>query len=365
MILLLCALATAALFAEPQDDFGKLEARCRARMERAVAYLAKAQKGNGSFGGGELQTPLTALIVDSLIQSKAAAPSDPPTAKGLSFLQSKIRPDGSIQADAIESNYIASVCLSAFSSANKDRQYKVAVEKLIQHLKKEQWDEGEGIDGKDVRYGGLGYGGKSRPDLSVTAFAMEALHSAGVKPDDPVFRRAALFVGRCQNFSRDDERHPPAGDDSNDGGFFYTPIGRREGREPERMHSYGSMTCSGLRCLRFAGAGIEDSRLAAAKKWIVGHYTLKENPGRGNAGLYYYYRSFAKAMSALQSDVLLDEKNRRHEWRVDLIRAVLLRQRPDGSWANDDRHWMENDPRLATAYALSALGQAIEKSDEK
>ena len=38
-----------------------------------------------------------------------------------------------------------------------------------------------------------------------------------------------------------------------------------------------------------------------------------------------------------------------------LIAALARRQRPDGSWVNDNDRWMEGDPNLVTGYALMAL----------
>ena len=55
-----------------------------------------------------------------------------------------------------------------------------------QFLKTMQWDEGEGKTRDDAFYGGAGYGGSnSRPDLSNTAFFIEALRETGLPADDP------------------------------------------------------------------------------------------------------------------------------------------------------------------------------------
>ncbi len=62
-------------------------------------------------------------------------------------------------------------------------------------------------------------GSGSRPDLSNTQMALDALHDAGVRPNDPAFAAALKFVSRCQNFSETNNQ-PWAGDD---GGFIYTP----------------------------------------------------------------------------------------------------------------------------------------------
>ena len=46
-------------------------------------------------------------------------------------------------------------------------------------IRKGQIDETKGKEKSDVSYGGIGYGGRSRPDLSNTAFLVDALKSCG------------------------------------------------------------------------------------------------------------------------------------------------------------------------------------------
>ena len=46
----------------------------------------------------------------------------------------------------------------------------------------------------DARFGGWGYGRKARPDLSNAQFAIEALHDAGLKPGDPAYKAALVFL---------------------------------------------------------------------------------------------------------------------------------------------------------------------------
>src|SRR5436305_77023 len=66
------------------------------------------------------------------------------------------------------------------------------------------------------------YGGpNSRPNLSNTAFMMEALRDSGLPADDPALRRALVFVSRCQNLKGEFNDQPWAGKVS-DGGFIYT-----------------------------------------------------------------------------------------------------------------------------------------------
>ena len=60
------------------------------------------------------------------------------------------------------------------------------------------------------------------------------------------------------------------------------------------------MTYAGLKSMIYAGVSPDDPRVKAAHEWIRKNYTLEQNPGMGDAGLYYYYHTFAKALSALE-----------------------------------------------------------------
>jgi squalene-hopene/tetraprenyl-beta-curcumene cyclase len=75
----------------------------------------------------------------------------------------------------------------------------------------------------------------------------------------------------------------------------------------------------------------------------------------GESGLFYYYHTFAKALDALGQDVFEDDRGNRHFWRAELIRELARRQRPDGSWLNENDRWLEGDPNLVTGYVLLTL----------
>jgi squalene-hopene/tetraprenyl-beta-curcumene cyclase len=76
----------------------------------------------------------------------------------------------------------------------------------------------------------------------------------------------------------------------------------------------------------------------------------------GQAGLFYYLHTFAKAMQALGSDRFEDAKGVSHDWRQELFESLKKRQRPDGSFVNaGDQTFGEADPNLATAFALLTL----------
>ena len=96
-------------------------------------------------------------------------------------------------------------------------------------------------------------------------------------------------------------------------------------------------------------------RVKAAFAWVRKNYDVKANPFMGNDGLYYYYHTFAKALDAMKLDAVEDAKGVKHYWRVELANELFRRQRPDGSWTNENNRWLEGDPDLVTGYALLTL----------
>jgi squalene-hopene/tetraprenyl-beta-curcumene cyclase len=271
--------------------------------------------------------------------------------------------------------------VSALAAA-ENPEFKPRIDRAVAYLKGLQWTEktGPGPKGEKVAdksnpwYGGTGYGRHGRPDGSNTQLAMDALHDAGLKPDDPGFQAALVFMQRMQNRSESNDQ-PWAGDD---GGAVYTPANKGEsmageytGPDGKRMlRSYGSMTYAMLKSYMYAGLKKDDPRVKAAWDWITKNWTLDENPGMRNAGpenadhgLYYYYHTLARALNAYDEPVVTDPKGAKHDWRVELIEKLGSLQKPDGSWTGDAR-WMEQKPTLVTSYVVLALQEAIEDLKE-
>ena len=219
----------------------------------------------------------------------------------------------------------------------------------------------------DFKYGGFGYGKRGRPDLSNTQMALDAMHDAGVKSDDPAFASAIAFVSKCQNFSETNDQ-PWASDD---GGFIYTPANGGDSAAGNFMlggrrmlRSYGSMTYAGLKSMIYAGLSHDDPRVKAAWGWITGNFTVDENPGmaasgpeNAQGGLYYYFYTMSRALTAYGQPVIIDPKGGRHDWRLALINKLATLQKADGSFAGQ-RKWMEDSPVLVTAYTVMVLETA-------
>ncbi len=121
------------------------------------------------------------------------------------------------------------------------------------------------------------------------------------------------------------------------------------------------MTYAGLKSMVYAGLTADDPRVKAALDFIKAHYSLDENPGLGQQGLYYYYMTFAKTLATLGRPTITDAQGREHNWRAELIAALAKRQGEQGEWVNPADRFMEGDPNLVTSYGLLALAAARPK----
>ncbi len=328
----------------------------RVAVQRGFAFLAKTQGTDGGFSPRRAGPGITALVVTALLRN-GYGHNEPVVDKALAFLEKNVQKNGGIY-DKQLANYTTCVALLAFKEANKDGRYDTIIKNGTAFLKSLQ---DETADAKDVRFGGVGYGGKERPDLSNTQFFVDALLSSGVPKDDPAVQRALRFVSRCQNLAGEHNDQPFAQKATEDdkGGLVYNPSAADSKRDqtPEGgLRSAGAMTYAGLKSFLYAGVSKEDPRVKAAVHWIRRHFTLDQNPGMGQAGLYYYYHTFAKAMDALGEESFTDSADKAHDWRRELFEAIKKRQNPDGSWRNAaDRQYGEDNADLATAFALLSI----------
>jgi squalene-hopene/tetraprenyl-beta-curcumene cyclase len=326
-------------------------------VERAVGYFGQAQADDGSWSASS-GPGITAIVATSLMRSGRTA-QDPVVARALAYLERFRHDNGGIYRDGSNhKNYETSIAMVTFKEANKDGKYNYLIAAAEKFVKKEQWDDEDGLNISDDNYGGAGYGSKARPDLSNTSFLIDALHELGRGEDDPAIQKAFIFVSRCQNLESKDNTTPVAAK-VNDGGFFYTIAGGGQsmaGETPEGgLRSYGSMTYAGLKSMIYAGVSRDDPRVKAAHEWIRKNYTIQENPGMGANGLYYYYHTFAKALDAIGDKEIVDSQGKPHDWRAELAAQLISAQSPDGSWVNSTPRWLEGDPNLVTAYSLLAL----------
>ncbi|MCE9547176.1 MAG: terpene cyclase/mutase family protein [Planctomycetia bacterium] len=335
-----------------------------ASIAKGIHYLrVKGQNENGSYSdrGGPGYTALATMAV----LSNGVGVDDPQVAKALKYLDGFVQKDGSITSPKPGvSNYETSLCIACFALANKDGRYRKAIGDAAKYLKNVQLDEGEKRTRDSVDYGGAGYNSKTPGgDLSNTATLVDALKASGAGPNDEAIQRALIFVSRCQNLETEHNLLPFAAK-INDGGFFYSPNGpgySPAGKETNGgLRSYGSMTYAGLKSMLVAGVKADDPRVKAALQWLRTHYSMEENPGLGQQGLYYYYHLMAKALDAVGAPEFEDAAGVKHNWRAELSATLIGKQGENGSWINPNHRWYESNPDLATSYALLALSHCRE-----
>lgn len=335
-------------------------------VANAARYLRSTQEQGG--GWSTTKSPgITGVVLTGMLRCGIPA-QDPAASKALKYIEGLVNTEkkhiAGKDAKVQLQNYVTSINVMALVQANQAEKYRAVIGDAVEFLKQLQWDDGEGKDTKSDFFGGAGYDSKSRPDLSNTQFFIDALKEAGVSPDDPAFKKAMIFVSRCQNMKSEHNDQPWA-QKRNDGSFIYTAATggvTKVADEPlpdGSLPGYGSMTYAGIKSLIYCGVSKDDPRIKKAYEWIQNNYTVDKNPGmpeiRSQWGLYYYYHTMAKSLDALGLDYVVDAKGVKHDWRKDITNALAKRQQPDGSFANPTQNWMEADPNLVTGYALMAL----------
>lgn len=357
------------------DREGTLDA-----LRRGALYLVAVSE-DGLWGApGQPELGVTAMALGALQELPKPRPESIQSVidRGLNWIASHQDQDGSIHDGKLK-NYLTSSSILALAKSG-DPKFAAAIERARVFLTALQADEGEGYSDGDLYYGGIGYGGDERPDLSNLQMALEALSAAGTKSGDQSFSRALKFLERVQNRSEsNDIRIESDGSvirSGNDGGAAYAPGDSKAGYDtlPDGTkvpRSYGSMTYALLKGFIFAGLDKEDPRMQAAWKWIQENYTLDVNPGfelsedprAPYQGLYYYFHTMAKALDLYGVEQIVDGSGQTHAWRQQICgRLIAMQRKDDGSWINENApRWWEGNPVLASSYAMLTLGAAIPK----
>jgi squalene-hopene/tetraprenyl-beta-curcumene cyclase len=337
---------------EPAAMDPELQSKAKRAVDAGLHYLRINQADDGSWSNS---VGVTALGLRAFLQSHRGYSEIDGAfiTRPISFLLAHVNEDGSISETNQNRNYNTAVAMTGLAATNNDA-YSDVLAGAQQFLKGLQIDSDEGYETDHAYYGGIGYGGDERPDLSNAYMAIEGLRATSMDPDDPIWEKALIFVSRSQNRSESNDQAWA----TNDGGFTYMP-----GYSPNGgTASYGGMTAAGLLSLLFAGVDKEDPRIQAAYDWIQANYTLEFNPGTDGAvqGLYYYYNVFAKSMAAYDTVILTAADGVEHNWREELATKLMSLQNDDGSWVNPDSpRWWEGDKNLVTAWSVIALNAAL------
>lgn len=317
-------------------------------LRRAAQYVWAQQAEDGGFHSstyGLLRSgqSLTPFVLDALLDVPATVLPAPPQAvdRALGFIKKNTSADGALgrmdESVADYPNYATALAVTAMVKAGRSgRQWDIAP--MVAQLRRQQFSESNGWKRGDAPYGAWGMGGPlHRPphaghvDLSMTRCVLEALQSAGVPASDPVMTRALVYLERSQNL---------------DGGFYFSPVNpetNKAGEANGRFASYGTATADGVLALRAAGIRDTDDRIAKAIRWLKHHHQPDRAPGfdvapyqSWGSGLRFYYAGvISRTMPGLP--------------------VLLPPQGSDGSFRNTNDLVKEDDPLIATAFAIHVL----------
>ena len=339
-------------------------------IDQGLAFLKTQQKDDGSWSAADPNHPaLTALpLVAFQREPSGKYLKEQPEfmRKGYAFLRSHVQPDGGIYTKGL-SNYNTSTALLALLNTGdaKDEPLIRAAHDFI------VGQQASGLTNPALD-GGISYGptGTSRqhPDLDNTLVGLEAIRAfKAARPGVEVaagkdlnWAAAIDFVTRCQNLPGANKEPWASGDPANKGGFIYFPGDSKAGEMDtadgkKALRSYGTMSYAGLLSFIYADLKKDDPRVTAALDWLKQNYTLDENPGLKNAGLFYYYHLMTKGLTAAGVDTLTLPDGRKVDWKNDLALKLISAQNADGSWVNDNARWMEKDNVLVTTYCVMSL----------
>jgi len=352
LFLSMIALTWQVMAQESYADAALLE-KAKRSADSGLHFLRGSQAEDGSWSKS---VGITSLALRAFLENRRGYSEGDGAfiTRPVSFILEHVNEDGSISESNQNRNYNTAVAMVALK-ATGNSEYDQIIVSAQNFLKKLQLDTEDGYERDHKYYGGIGYGGDERPDLSNQYFALEGLRETALDPDDPVWEKALVFVSRSQNRTESNDQAWAA----NDGGFTYMP-----GYSPHGgTGSYGGMTHAGLLSLLFSGVDKEDPRIQAAHNWILANYAVDENPGASDqSGLFYYLNAFAKSMYAYGDSEIVDTNGVSHNWRNDIITKLLSMQGSDGSWVNPySARWGEGDKNLVTAWSVIALNRAIQK----
>lgn len=358
-----------------------------ADIDRALtcgaAALARRQDARGAvvaptyaaFREGHATTALAALALSQVPGDEAAATYR----RAVDFTATAVAGDRFASPAPPYTLYVAAIGALVLSAPGNERHHG-ARDALLGELRGLQVGADNGWRPDDDSYGGWGYAERPpvRPaaagydpahdderaaNLSATLLAVGALTLAGTRADDPALVAAARFVDRCQN-----RIATCGGEPCPDGGFFFTPAAAMADSNKAGVvagayrTSYGTMTADGVRALIRLGAPLDDPRVREAAAWLTTRFDAEAQPGdfpreaesRRAAGYYYWTWTAAHALHRLGARDLATARGT-VAWAPALARALLTRQAADGTWRNTATELREDDPVVATSFAMAAL----------
>jgi prenyltransferase beta subunit len=338
-------------------------------VARGLAWLLKQQAADGGWHSqayGQLKggAAVTTLVLDTLSQLPAETIKTNSVAidRGFAFLRAGFTkrrtiasPDGSLDFPT----YGSALFLTAVTRLDRRSNEIQEQAKLARrYLFGAQLLEPRGFASDHPSFGGWDFLGAddaqgitTGTNVSVVAHVLEAFAVDESAAADKARSAAKGWLLRCQQA---------------DGGFAFTPEPMSLNNKAEfadearsKPRSYGTATCDGVRGLLAFGLTVDDANVKRAITWLSKNPAIEVVPGfealpaetDWRRGLrFYYYYGLAKILPQLPA---ADRPGRQQ----GMERILLKEQQPDGRWQNESDRMRENDPLIATSFAVSTLAQ--------
>jgi hypothetical protein len=322
--------------------------------DRAASWLWAQQARDGAWHSATYAVlrsgqALTPFVLHALLaHGPAADERGPEIERALGWLRAQVDADGALgyrDEELLEYPvYATALAILVLVRAGQPED-RARVAAMAAWLARQQCAEPRGFTEDAPAYGAFGFGARGlapgepgHVDLTHTRLATQALAAAG-RLDDATGTRILVLLGRLQR---------------GDGGFFYSPVAHaanKAGRDADgAFRSYATATCEGLLTLRALGLGENDPRVAAAQRWLARHASATRIGGIPDDSVEPWH----EALRFYHASVLAEA------WppaRAALRAMLAGRQANDGSFRSALVTAMkEDDPLLATALALVALG---------
>ncbi|QGJ68516.1 Hypothetical protein PBC10988_1750 [Planctomycetales bacterium 10988] len=358
----------------------KLEASVRIALQKGLRWLKEHQSTDGrwhseAYGTMSSGVGNTALVLYAM----AHLPEDEFKQnvdcyqRGIAIQTRPLNDDGLIRDSEGAADY--PVYASALTlSAMKLRPVEVSggwESKLVEGLLKAQRTEANKWRGDSADLGGWGPGFWQAGDpplpipanISVTAHVLETLHFADALTPE-IQASAANFLSRCQ------VQQP---NDSTEVGFYFTPqpdhpLNKAQWHQlPSgklRANSYHSTTCDGVRAIRLCEKAVSEGRrtlMTTALTRLTPPRLVKNLSESDDSvdsilnGLYYYDAAAFAKVWANSPDPRFTEVRQR------ILMTLLEGQQEDGSWSNPLPWMREDDPLIATPFAMIALSSFLQE----
>lgn len=335
-------------------------------LSRGAAALVALQAQDGAWRSG-LYAPLragaglTAYVADTLLTLPEAVRVRHADSirRALDWLAREAGADGEPFA-SVESRYptyAATYALSAFVRAGTHPAVRA---RLQAWLCRAQLTEEAGWRLEDRGYGGWDSGApRPRPtathaNLSVFASVVDALDRAGLPVDHPLRGRALVFLDRCH------------GSGGGYGFSWHDLASNKAGVAPDgRLVDYGSATADGLIALAALRVPPESDTRRTAVERFAARFDVERVWGLSvvtgaDPGVGADARPWATALRlyglARAAEAFALAPRGPSDRRAAIADALAREQDAYGRWTGASPLMMEDDPVLATALALRALG---------